>query len=542
MAQRLQIRSRLYTETGACQYLMETMFSVSRLAVRNLAQHKAKTIIVGSIISLGVVVLIVGNSFMETARLGIERAFINNYTGHVMITGLSRGEISLFGVQSPGGVEETPLLPSVARIREFVDDLDQVVHSTPQLTTIGQFGIDEVEGRTFGLFFGIDPTTYFDMFGGVRVIEGRLPEPGERAMLMSRQRADALREVIERTAEREGRSPDRRDVRAGDQIALSSFGAGGFRIRLVPLVGIYEPTSGEAVGSEFISFVDAETIRALTGRTTGRGSEIVLLDEERDLLDVDDFDLLFADDAAFDDEARFDTEARFEDPIDDWDLIFEQDLPEQASLPPDEALESGSAGTTDSGAWNFLLLRLDRTQSIPAVVARINGFLADEGIAARAWDWEQAAGPFATTADVVRVVFNVAIIIVGVVAAIVIMNTLVISVMERTAEIGTMRALGAGRVFVWKLFFTESLLITGLFGLIGMGVGSLITGVLYLIGIPATTTFLEVLFAGPELRPVVSWVSLLGSVGIVAAVAILAHIYPVMVALRIQPVRAMKAD
>ncbi len=475
---------------------------------------------------------------METARLGIERAFINNYTGHVMITGLSRGDISLFGVQSPGGVEETPVLPSVAAIREFSLGLDPVVQVTPQLTTFGQFGLDDVEGRTFGLLFGIDAETYFDMFQSARVVEGRLPEPGERAMLMSVQRAEALVEAIARRAERDGVEPERGDVRVGDRIAISSFGAGGFRIRLVPLVGIYEPTSGEAVGSEFINFVDAETIRSLTGLSTGAGSEIVLRDEERTLLDAEDFDLLFADDG-FDDIVFDDDPGEFRE---DWDAIFDDD--QEADAEPAEIADAAlaAAGGADSGPWNFLLLRLDRTAAVPAVVSRINAFLEDEGIAARAWDWEQAAGPFATTADIVRIVFNVAIIIVGVVAAIVIMNTLVISVMERTAEIGTMRALGAGKVFVWRLFFTESLVITGVFGLIGMGFGSLITGVLYLIGIPATSTFLEVLFAGPELRPVVSWVSLLGSVGIVASVAILAHIYPVMVALRVQPVRAMKVD
>ncbi|MFP4509770.1 MAG: ABC transporter permease [Spirochaetaceae bacterium] len=514
------------------------MFPVARLALRNLAQHRAKTIIVGSIISLGVAVLIVGNSFMETARLGIERAFINNYTGHVMVSGLSRGDISLFGVQSPGGVEQTPVLPSAAAIGEFIETLPQAREQTPQLTTIGQFGLDGVDGRTVGLFFGINPESYFDMFSGVRVVEGRLPQPGERAMLMSVQRAEALVEAIERDAEREGREPERTEINPGDRIALSSFGNGGFRIRLVPLVGMYEPTSGEAVGSEFVSYVDAGTIRSLTGLSTGSAADIELLEEERELLDADDFDVLFSDDAdAFDADLP---EADAQDEV-EWDQILEQDIDEREAT-DEQATDEQATDEPDSGPWNFLLLRLDRTQSIPSVIARINAFLEEERIAARAWDWEQAAGPFATTADVVRIVFNVAIIIVGVVAAIIIMNTLVISVMERTAEIGTMRALGAGRFFVWKLFFTESLFITGLFGFIGMGLGSLVTGILYLIGIPATTTFLEVLFAGPELRPVVSWVSLLGSVGIVAAVAILAHIYPVVVALRIQPVRAMKVD
>jgi putative ABC transport system permease protein len=77
------------------------------------------------------------------------------------------------------------------------------------------------------------------------------------------------------------------------------------------------------------------------------------------------------------------------------------------------------------------------------VIASLNLWFAQEGIDALAADWKAAAGPFASSIDVVRIVFNIAIIIVAVVAVIIMMNTLVISVIERTGEIGTMRALGA---------------------------------------------------------------------------------------------------
>ena len=55
------------------------------------------------------------------------------------------------------------------------------------------------------------------------------------------------------------------------------------------------------------------------------------------------------------------------------------------------------------------------------------------------------------------------------VAVIIMMNTLVISVIERTGEIGTMRALGARKGFVWKMFLVETLTIAVVFGLIGTG-------------------------------------------------------------------------
>ena len=51
-------------------------------------------------------------------------------------------------------------------------------------------------------------------------------------------------------------------------------------------------------------------------------------------------------------------------------------------------------------------------------------------------------------------------IILAIVVFIIIMNTMVISVLERTGEIGTMRAIGADKSFVRKLFFCESITLT----------------------------------------------------------------------------------
>jgi len=84
--------------------------------------------------------------------------------------------------------------------------------------------------------------------------------------------------------------------------------------------------------------------------------------------------------------------------------------------------------------------------------------------------------------------------------------------------------------------------ITTIFGIVGVAAALGIIGIMHIIGIPATNTFLTVLFAGPELKPVASGVSVLGGLIIVSIVGLLAHIYPVAVALRIQPVRAIQTE
>ena len=111
-----------------------------------------------------------------------------------------------------------------------------------------------------------------------------------------------------------------------------------------------------------------------------------------------------------------------------------------------------------------------------------------------------------------RVVFALAILIIAVVAVIIIMNTLVVSISERTAEIGTMRALGAQKGFVWRMLFLETLAISVLFGAVGMALGSAVVGILNAAGIPASGPSAAMIAGSSTLRPTVAASSLGGSV------------------------------
>ena len=195
-----------------------------------------------------------------------------------------------------------------------------------------------------------------------------------------------------------------------------------------------------------------------------------------------------------------------------------------------------------SATWEYLLLKTDSQRSAARVIAELNLWFSENGIQARAYDWKAAAGPFSTTADVIRIVFNIAIILVAIVAIIIMTNTLVINVVERTAEIGTMRALGAHKGFIRRMVSTEILTISIIFGFIGMVAGVIVLLIVGLIGFEATNAFLEILFAGPVLKPVFSGFSVAGSWGIVVIIGMIANIYPLRLALKVQPIKAMMSE
>ena len=65
-----------------------------------------------------------------------------------------------------------------------------------------------------------------------------------------------------------------------------------------------------------------------------------------------------------------------------------------------------------------------------------------------------------------------------VVAGVGIINTMTVSVMERTKEIGTMKALGAKSLDVLMMFLTEAMLTGMIGGAIGAGFGYLLAGII----------------------------------------------------------------
>ncbi len=514
---------------------MSVLFRISR---RNLMEHKAKTYIIGILIALGVVVLIVGSAFMDTATLGIQRAFIDNYTGHIMISGVADGKVSLFGVQSPGRMEETPTIPEFSRVFSHVRELEGVAAYSPQLTGFGIIGMPEVDGRAFTLMFGIEPESYRKLFDNIEIIEGRYLEPGEAGVLMSTLQIERIKKEIANEQDVEVEDLDI-EFRAGDMLRISSFGNAGFKIREVPILGIFDfKLTSEGVGADMITYIDAQTLRALQGLSVVTRDISTLDSEETYLLQSEEnMDTLFL-------EEEFTVEESDEVDLSEDALLSFLDGQEEDEK--GSAAGTGEAADTDgtdpsSGPWQYILLKLEDPRDMNLFTAGLNVWFAREGIAAQAGTWEAAAGPFATTADVIRSVFNIAIIIIGIVAVIIMMNTLVISIIERTPEIGTMRALGAKKSFVWRMFLYETLSVTVVFGIVGIILALLIVLVLNIIGIPANNTFLKILFAGDELHPSVSPVSVVTSMGIILVIGFLSHLYPVSVALKIQPIRAIQA-
>lgn len=124
------------------------------------------------------------------------------------------------------------------------------------------------------------------------------------------------------------------------------------------------------------------------------------------------------------------------------------------------------------------------------------------------------------------------------VASLGIVNTMVMSILERYAEIGIMKAVGASDRDVSKIFFFESSMIGllgGLFGLaLGWMVSLLINQVINFFLAKQGVPFIQY-FSFP-------WWLCIGAVAFSVVVSLLAGIYPALRAARVDPVVALRHD
>lgn len=192
----------------------------------------------------------------------------------------------------------------------------------------------------------------------------------------------------------------------------------------------------------------------------------------------------------------------------------------------------------DGAVLNAAVVLADSSRRAETL-ARVRAAIRTHSLGLRAIDWKAASGRLAQALRVVRLVLVVVALVLLLVVIIVISNALLMSTLERVPEIGTMRAMGAGKGVVLRMLVVESITAALLFGGLGVALGYLVLRLLGSSGIPAWNLFTEIIFAGDRLYPAFRAGHAVFAVVAVVLVALASTLYPTLVATRVSPREAM---
>ena len=476
-----------------------------KLAWRNLYRHLRKTLLLGTLITVGIAVLFVANAVFDGTNDGLERTFRGSFTGDAVLGEQSETAYSLFGNEVPivSEYETVPPLHSHGEITESLGDLAGLEASTSIVSAPAQININGYRQNV--PLFGVDPDTYFDVCVDVEILTGDVNGLADEGVFINSVLAADAEKALGRSLE------------PGEPVSFSMYIGNSFRVRTVPFLGVHK-YAGSTEALDRVVFADLVTVRSLANYTLGYSTTSEEESSvEEDLFSMDD---LFAENT--------DVESNAESGV---------DLTELETILADTG-DRDALVLTDDGAWSFILLKAEEGRSA-TMIRNLKRILRENDLDAKFLSWRNAAGSTALILFAVQSLFYVGLGFLGLGAVLVIMNALVISVLERTNEIGTMRSIGASAGFIRGLFIAESMIITVSAAVIGIILGIMITAAMNRTGITLDNPLLISLFGGAVLSPHVSLNGILLHLGVAFGLGALAWIYPVSIAIKIQPLAAM---
>ncbi len=507
------------------------MKEIIKLALRNLKEHKSKTMIISMFVLFGVAIVIMGNSFLESINRGLEKDFRANVTGDLAISVIpDKGTIiDLFGVSSMEISAEVPQIPALAdleRVEEILAETEGIKKESKLISAQVilskdaeiDFSVLQDDDKDLGIMdlpismlFAGEDGSYWELFPDINIIEGTYPAPGSNEILVDTR-------VLEGFKKAWGKS-----LELGDDVLLASMGG---VVREGKVVGIFKPANENSAMFQTV-YCEPGLARSFAELTYASSFSQELPDTvDLSVSDMSEDDL-FGDNDFFgeidDGEAILGDTSNFEDILGDTSL-------------------RDQLNQTDDGSWQFILAKLENPHADKKLVAELNKRFKEEGLNAQAMDWKKAAYSYSGTVEGIGFIFNMLIIILAIVVFIIIMNTMVVSVIERTSEIGTMRAIGAEKKFVKKLFYSEAVILTTLSSFAGIVLAFIFMGIFNACEITITNSIAKMILGGGLLHFSPTFGIVFTTILIAVVGSVISNMYPVKSALRITPLKALSKE
>lgn len=506
---------------------------IFKISLRNLLRHKGKSLIIGVILFLGALLMTFGNGVIAGLEKGLEANIINAFLGDIVI---------ISDKEKTDNILMKMYGESVSPINNY-KEIKQVLAKQPYLKDFLPAGknvawiINEDEGDPgFSNMIGVDLEKYRAFFpDNFYPIEGRLLKKGESGILMP----DGGREEIydrmhiwfipenETLVEKNVPKSLERNIKnltVKNNAVFMGFSDGNTTsdIRL-SVKGIIKFKALNKIWGHF-AFTDIESYRRCLGYFSASDTTQSISKESQDLLSKDSENM----DALFNNQNLIVKDKKSQ-PLAKVDF-------KKKELSTTEGLD------LETGIYNLVFVKIKKGENLKSALDSLNKALKEAKLEVRAISWKSASGTVGNMATIMSGALFFFVIFLFIVAIIIIVNTMTMAALERTPEIGMMRAIGARKSFISKMFIGEISMLSFLFGGIGIITGIALVEIIPGLNITTDNDILQLLYGGDKFQPYLSASNIVFVTLQLALVTVITAIYPIKVAKNIKPLDAISRE
>lgn len=511
---------------------------ILKIAWRNILRHKGKSIIIGIIIFLGSLIMTLGNGVIAGMEEGLQKNIVNGFTGDIVIISEKQETDNVLFTVMGKAIEPIYNFPDIKKMLSQKDYIEKFLPAGRDMAMI----LNEEGGAPgFAFLLGVDFGKYEEMFPkNMKPIEGRLLKDNDRGAIIP---AHARKEFYnymglwylptkekfdaKNFEDAIGEKPDMNNIKLKDSIIFLGYSDKNTTqdIRL-DIKGIVKFNALNTIFGLY-NLVDIESFRECLGFFSGAFKQVNLSEEKKKILEMENKNL----DELFSEGVFVEKTKENATPI-TGDLKL---------TPVTDALPSSDADK-EAGAYNVVFVKLKKGISLDEGLNKINRDLKENNLKSRAVSWKKAFGFLGSMAILIKGTLMGFVMLIFFVAVIIIVNTLTMAAIERTTEIGMMRAIGATKSFIGTMFLGETGILTVIFGGGGIIAGIIIVKIIPLFSITSKNDMVQLLFGGDSLFPVLSVSDIFVTIVQLLFVTTIAVIYPIKIAKGITPLEAIARD
>ncbi len=505
---------------------------IFKIAWRNILRHKGKSIIIGMILFLGALIMTAGNAVISGMDKGLQENIVNRFTGDIVLIATNQKDEA---VVAGGMMAGTEIISGYTNVKKLMESQDYIKDFIPVCRGFTMV-LNEKGDMGFTALLGVDIERYQKMFhSNIIVVEGSALSDGDRGTMVTTGGRSRMYDGMDVWLTPFGTpfiasnltasaKSNINNLNIQSNVVLMGMSADGSQQDIrVPVKGVMKYRYLNNFWESY-SILDIESFRDCFGYVTAADSTIKLNKEQANILSNDEnLDSLFG-----------------------GNVIQKVDTKSQAikvgSLKREYKTNNVKVDI-ENGIYNLVFVKLKNSNQERKDLIKLNTALSNSHLSAKAISWKKAAGTIGDTAAIMKGALNGFVFFIFFVAIIIITNTLSMAALERTNEIGMMRAVGARKDFIGTMFMAETLVLSAVFGGIGIIVGIGATNILAAVNISAgTNDALQLFFGGDVFHPILNWLDILTGVIELGIVTLIAAAYPLVVARKITPLEAIARD